>query len=397
MPLPSSPRRHDVDNLRALAVLLLVVFHTARLFDGQPWHMKDATAPYWSAELVLRAIGVWQMPLLFLLAGMSAAWALQRRGTGTFLRERASRLLLPLGFGMVVLVPPQVWVERVSPQLPLRQSPVDFAGSYLDFLPQAYGCCYPAGNLSWHHLWFLPYLFVYAVALAVLARRLPLQGMADWIAAAPWRLLLPGLVLVAIELALRPHFPSTHDLVSDWGDHAHYLFLVLFGWWLTGHPPLERAVLEARNAFGAAAVAGLLLWLAVLPEARGGFGWLADLPWAARHGLRVGTEWLAVLAMLGLARHWLDRRLPGLAGFAPLSLAFYMLHQTIVVVLGWALLGWSGEPFAKSMVIAAATLLLSVGGAVLVARSAWLRPLFGMAPGPALRPDPGTPVRRSRW
>lgn len=395
MPTASSARRHDVDNLRSLAVLLLVVFHTARLFDGQPWHMKDDSAPHWTAELLLRLIGLWQMPLLFLLAGMSAAWALRHRSTGTFLRERASRLLLPLGFGMLVLVPPQVWVERVSPQAPLRQSPFDFAGGYLDFLPHAYGCCYPAGNLSWHHLWFLPYLFLYAVVLAVLARRAPLPALAAWVAAAPWRLLLPGVVLVGIELALRPRFPSTHDLVTDWGDHAHYLFLVLFGWWLAGNPPIERALLAARNAFGAAAVAGLLLWLAALPEARGGFAWLAELPWSARHSLRIGVEWLAVLALLGLARRWLDRPLPGLSGFVPLSLAFYMLHQSIVVVLGWALLGWSGEPFCKAVTIAASTMLLSVAGAALAARSVWLRPLFGMAPGPAARPGPGTPVRRS--
>lgn len=401
MSAPSSPRHHeprrlDVDNLRALAVLLLVPFHTARLFDVQPWHMKDATAPYWSAELVLRVIGLWQMPLLFLLAGMSAAWALQHRSTRTFLRERASRLLLPLGFGMLVLVPPQVWVERVSPQARLRQSPIDFTGGYLDFLPQAFGCCYPAGNLSWHHLWFLPYLFFYAVVVAVLARGAALPVLAAWVAAAPWRLLLPGLLLVAIELVLRPHFPSTHDLIADWGDHAHYLFLVLFGWWLARHAALDRAVLVARHCLAGAAVVGVAVWLAVLPEVRGGFGMIADLPWAARHGVRVGAEWLALLAMLGLARRWLDRTLPGLAGFAPLSLAFYMLHQTIVVVLGWALDDWSGGPLAKAVAITAAALLLSVAGAALVARTSWLRPLFGMAPGPALRPGAGTPIRRLR-
>ncbi|WP_170216597.1 acyltransferase family protein [Allostella humosa] len=371
-----------MDNLRAVAVLLLIPFHTARLFDGQPWHMKDATAPYWLAEFTLRLIGLWQMPLLFLLAGMAAAWALERRGPRAFLHARAARLLLPLAFGMLVLVPPQVWVERATPQAPLRQSPIDFAGGYPEFLSHALECCYPAGNLSWHHLWFLPYLFAYAVAIAALARTTAWPALARRVATAPWLLLPAGMVLVAIELALRPAFPSTHDLVTDWGDHAHYLFLVLFGWWLARHPGLDLASRSIRHAATLAAGAGLLLWLASMPAARGGLG-LFDLPWAARHGLRIATEWLVLLAMLGQARRWLDRPLPGLAAFAPLSLAFYMLHQTIIVLLGWAWFGWSGQPLTKALAVGAAALLLSLAGAALVARAGWLRPLFGMPRRPA--------------
>ncbi|BBK43446.1 acyltransferase [Allostella vacuolata] len=377
--IPSGGRRHDVDSLRALAVLLLIPFHTARLFDGQSWHMKDAGAPFPAAETLLRAIGLWQMPLLFLLAGMAAAWALERRDAGRFLRERAARLLLPLAFGMAVLVPPQVWVERVTPAAPLRQSPIDFAGGYLEFLPRVARCCYPDGNLSWHHLWFLPYLFAYALAIAAFARGAALPGLARWTAAAPWRLLLPGAALVAIELALRPRFPSSHDLVGDWANHAHYVFLVLFGWWLARHPSLERAVLDGRHGFAVAAAAGLLLWFATLPPALGGLGWL-DPSRPARLALRAATEWLVLLAMLGQARRWLDWPIPGLAAFAPLSLAFYMLHQTVIVVLGWALFGWTGAPLAKALAVGALSLLLSLAGAALVARSGWLRPLFGMAP-----------------
>ncbi len=109
MPTLSSPRCHDIDNLRSLAVLMLVPFHTARLFDATPWHMKDAAAPHSSAALLVRAIELWQMPLLFMLAGLAAAYALEARGPLAFLRERVARLLLPLAFGILVLVPPQVW------------------------------------------------------------------------------------------------------------------------------------------------------------------------------------------------------------------------------------------------------------------------------------------------
>jgi hypothetical protein len=92
---PSAARRLDLDNLRNAAVLLLIVFHTARLFDGEAWHIKDA-GHYWPADTVVRALNQWQMPVLFLLAGMAAWHALENRSVVAFLRERVLRLLVPL-------------------------------------------------------------------------------------------------------------------------------------------------------------------------------------------------------------------------------------------------------------------------------------------------------------
>jgi surface polysaccharide O-acyltransferase-like enzyme len=385
---PSSPRRHDVDNLRSLAVLMLVPFHTVRLFDAAPWHMKDAGAPYGMAAPLLRAIEFWQMPLLFLLAGIAASCALEARGAVAFLRERVARLLLPLAFGIVVLVPPQVWVERVTPAAPLRQSAAAFEGGFVAFLPDAFACCYPAANLSWHHLWFLPYLFVYAVLLALLARAGDGARLARRIAARPWRLLLPIAPLVACEIALRPAFPGSHDLVTDWANHAHYGLLVIVGWLFGRHASVGAAVARHLPRFAGLAALAAALWFAALPVGRGGLGLIETAP-PLRLALRAAAEWLVLLALLGAGQRWLARPIRPLAAFAPLSMPFYMLHQTAIVVLGWALFGWQGAPVWKGLTIAVATFALSMAGAALVARSAWLRPLFGMgAPrlGPARRP-----------
>lgn len=381
----SSPRRHDLDNLRSLAVLMLVPFHTARLFDATPWHMKDAGAPHAAASAVLRAIELWQMPLLFLLAGLAAAYALQRRAPPAFLRERVARLLLPLGFGILVLVPPQVWVERVTPAAPLRQSAPVFDGSFVGFLPQAFDCCYPAANFSWHHLWFLPYLFVYAVLVALVSRAGDGAGLARWAAARPWRLLLPIVPIAAAEIALRPAFPGSHDLVADWANHAHYGLLVILGWWLGRNPPAEAAASRHLGGLTGLAVAAAALWLAALPPARGGLG-LAEIPPPARLAVRVTAEWLVLLALLGAARRWLARPVRPLAAFAPLSMAFYMLHQTVIVLLGWALFDWRDAPLWKGLATAGATVAVSLAGAALAARFAPLRPLFGMGAAPHARP-----------
>ena len=380
-------RRRDVDALRALAVLLLIVFHTARLFDAEPWHMKDLAAPYWTADLLVRLLNIWQMPLLFLLAGMGAAWALERRSAGAFAMERGGRLLVPLVIGMAVLVAPQVWAERVSPDVPLRMSPIDFDGGPVAFAGAYFRCCYPQANLSWHHLWFLPYLFVYSMALLTLARGAGAPRLAGWVAGAAWRLALPALLLIGLELALRPAFPSTHNLIWDWANHAHYGLLVVLGWWFARNPALEAAVDRAGAAAVLAAIGLTALWLLSLREAQGGFAAL-DLPWAVRLGLRIGAEWATLLSLLAIGRRFLDRSIPGLAFFAPLALAFYVLHQTIIVMLGWGLVDWSGQPALKFATIAALATVASLALAWAGSRSAPTRWMLGLrAPaerGPSL-------------
>lgn len=377
MPSLSTPRRHDVDNLRSLAVLMLVPFHTARLFDATPWHMKDGDAPHGAAAMLLRAIELWQMPLLFLLAGLAAAYALEARGPLAFLRERVTRLLLPLAFGIAVLVPPQVWVERVTPSAPLRQSAPVFEGSFGAFLPQAFVCCYPAANFSWHHLWFLPYLFLYATLLALVSRAGDGARLARWTAARPWRLLLPIAPLIAVEIALRPSFPGSHDLVSDWANHAHYGLLVVLGWWFGRNPAAGAATARYLPVFTVFAACTTSLWFASLPATRGGLG-VVEVAAPARLAVRTAAEWLVLLALLGAGRRWLDRPVRLLVSFAPLSMAFYMLHQTVIVLLGWALFDWQDAPLWKGLTIAGAAVALSLAGAALVARSPALRPLFGM-------------------
>ena len=99
-------RRYDLDWLRILAVLLLIPFHTARLFDfWEPNYVKNAEL---SAGLTYQIafIGPWHMPLLFLLAGAATWYALDFRSDGDYVRERFKRLLVPLAFGVLVIVPP---------------------------------------------------------------------------------------------------------------------------------------------------------------------------------------------------------------------------------------------------------------------------------------------------
>src|SRR5687768_5461425 len=106
-------QRYDfLDWLRAVAILVLLFFHTGMLFVGWGWHITNAeTIPalQWPMDLAHRL----RMPLLFVIAGVGMWYALQRRSPASFARERALRLLLPAVAGMFLIVPPQIFVERL--------------------------------------------------------------------------------------------------------------------------------------------------------------------------------------------------------------------------------------------------------------------------------------------
>jgi fucose 4-O-acetylase-like acetyltransferase len=378
----TASRRLDIDHLRNAAVLLLIVFHTARLFDAEDWHIKDA-GRYLAADLLVRGLNLMSMPLLFLLAGVSIALSMRTRSLGGFAMERMTRLLVPLLAGCVLFVMPQVWIERQAHGVPGRYSPIDFDGGLLSFAPRFFDCCYPQANFSWHHLWFLAYLFGYSLMLLpllALARRpaveLALTGAAARMCSLP-RLLQLGAPLLLVEQALRPGFPSTHALTDDWANHAHFALLLVAGWWLARSPrPFIAAAASWQGLLGMAVGLGAL-WLSA-PQ------WAGAVPVAWRGEalllVRVGGEWVWILTLLGLAYRFLDRP-TWLTPFGRYAMPFYVVHQTLIVALGGLWRTWEAMPWLKSFTIAAAAAAASLVLCRVVDRFAWARWALGMRAG----------------
>ena len=114
----------------------------------------------------------WRLSLLFLVSGVATGYLLERQGVRGFLGRRSVRLLVPLVFGMLVIVPPQSYLEVVEK--------VQYAGSYADFwglyLTAYQGFCRDGDCLilpTWNHLWFVAYLWVYTLLLYAFVRAAP--------------------------------------------------------------------------------------------------------------------------------------------------------------------------------------------------------------------------------
>lgn len=370
-----APRRADLDWLRVLAFGLLIFYHAGMAWSGWSWHVTSPDSLEGLRE-AMRFLNRWRMPLIFLVSGAAIMLALGDRTPGAFVRDRLRRLALPLAFGMVVIVLPQVYLERLYRG--------QFTGSFLQWLPHAFDGVYPQGNLSWHHLWFLAYVLVLTLVLLPVflwARSASGQAAvarAGRIAARlglQWLMVLP---LAASTLWLAPISWNVNGLVGDWHGLVSYGALLLYGAFIFGSSALLTALQRQRFfslAVGLFAYAILYTGFfagtvraTIPPEVRPLFALLSAINVMA---------WL--FAIIGFAHRHLNRRPAFLTEATEAVYPFYLLHQTVTVIAVYWLLKFDVPPvagfFAAVLVTFLGTALLYVG---VVRPVGFLRPLFGM-------------------
>jgi glucan biosynthesis protein C len=382
-PTVASTRRHDIDALRALAFGLLILYHVGMYYvAGWPWHLKSPHAAQW-LQWPMVFVNVWRMDLVFLISGV--AFGFLAKGTPSSWRligQRAWRLLLPLAFGMVVVVAFQAYAEAVSKGA-IAPGFGRFMRGYVTGGPWPKDAF--AGSdfgLTWMHLWYLPYLFAYSALLALLRpwMRRPSQGFCRL---RGWRLLLlPALPLLLYGLLLAPRFPATHDLLHDGYLHPLYFTVFVYGYWMGTDAGLWRELARLRHVALALALA-LVALLFVLRATQ-----LEPL-WLLRT-VRTFYLWTALVAILGLAHRHLNRPWPWLSWANASVYPWYILHQTLIVACGFLFAGWQLGPVLEPVLLLACTVLgcwLLTDG--LIRRVSWLGPLFGLKP----MSRPATPGR----
>ena len=392
-PPPAGKRQrvHALDWLRVLAFGLLIFFHSAVLFipDAIPDMPNAESSP--ALRLFVAFLHQFRLDLLFLVSGVGVCFALGARSPRAFLAERSRRLLIPLVFGILVVVPPMVFLEK-SYNNALEDGPggfVAFYGSMFD------GRVYPDGSLSWHHYWFIDYLYLFC--LLALPLFLHWRGgvgagrferWADW-AAQGYRLFALCLPLLAIELALRPLFPGFRNLLGDWASFSHWLTIFIAGWAMAHRPILlDRARTLRRSSLIVAGCANILLF-ALYYSAKEGLSHPQELTlanalsFALFSSLRVLSAWAWLLCCLGFALQWLNRPGKALGYLNRAVYPLFCLHQTTIVALGYCILPLDWSIGAKFWAISLGTFAIVLTlYEIAIRRSAVLGAVLGAAREP---------------
>ena len=106
-----SGRRFDIDALRTLAFMLLILYHTGMYYvEDWEWHVKSPDT-YSGLQDIMLLVNQWRMCLLFMLSGMALALVKEKYSAGALIGLRTRRLIIPLLFAMYVIVPPQLFYQ----------------------------------------------------------------------------------------------------------------------------------------------------------------------------------------------------------------------------------------------------------------------------------------------
>ena len=365
-------RRYDIDWLRVLAVLLLFPFHTARIFDTfDPWYVKNDTLSE-ALTYFIAFVHPFHMPLLFLLAGASAWFALSYRSGGQYAKERVIRLLIPFIFGLLVIVPPQSYLALLGHS--------DFSGSYFEWYPNFFSINssdmdgYFLGGFTPAHLWFIGFLFLFSLlALPLflyLKRRDSGKRLTGWLAAF---FSLPGaILLLAIPLWV------AYGLIDFYPSPLYFISYFILGYLLVADARFGKAI-DRHKAVALVLGPILYLFVAYFQVA----GWPKGVPsgaWPIIDAYTVGfAPWFFVIAILGYGRQFLTSSNKFLRYTGQASYPAYILHQTVIVIIGFYVVQWQlGLAVKYVLILAAATAVTALLYELLVKRFNLFRFLFGM-------------------
>lgn len=380
MSTPTTIRRYHLDWMRVLAILVVFVYHSGRFFNLEDWHVKSAQT-YLGVEVLLAFLGSWGMPFIFVVSGASTFYAIGRRGRGEFVKDRALRLVVPLVVGIFTHIVLQVYLDRVTHG--------KFHGSFWEFLPHYFdGLEGFGGNFAWTgmHLWYLEMLFIFSLLFLPLLWWLRRGSGARLLKRLSARLAWPGgiyllalpLMLVAIMLD-----PTTVLGSRNWGGWSIVMqsLFFLYGFVLVSDEALEVTIQRVRWVSLAVGVAAFLT-IGLLVAIAGGidFSTSRDPLFFGLSGL---NAWCWITAVWGFGRKHFKAGTPLLWYANEAVLPFYILHQTVLLGVGYFVVRWPIPDMLKWAAIAVTSFAIFVGlYALLVRRINVLRVLFGMKPLP---------------
>lgn len=349
------------------------------------------------SQAIIRFPGIfaspWHMHIMFLISGAATYYALRFRSVWGYVLNRLKRLLVPLLFCLFVIIPVHHFYWRFPPLGPMVEES-HYHNILTFFLKDYFKLLWMNGTFFLGNLWFVYYLFVFSLLCLPLfvyfegdsGRRLAIS-LAD-ILERPGMILTLGIPLAigtAILTVIRGGM--AWNIVNDLSRSFQYITCFIYGYLISSDERLWKAIEGHWKISGI-----ILVILNVIPmvfaPGRGplkpgygsGFGQLVAV------ALRGFSSWLWLLLILGLGRKLLNFENRFLRYMREAFYPFYIIHQPLILALGYYTRGWEVPLLIRALSIVVST---SVGTILIydlcVRRTNVTRFLFGLRPLPKRR------------
>jgi len=374
-----SNRRYELDWLRVLAILVVFLYHSTRFFNLGDWHVKNVNTYVWVDIWNIFATR-WMMPLFFIISGASLFYAIGKSAEWRkFYVDKFLRLMIPLLIGSITHSALQVYLERSSHG--------QFSGSFFSFLPEYFNGVYLGigmpGNFAFHgmHLWYLLFLFLYSLICYRLFIWLKGSGR-EILNLITSLLTIPGLMYLGFPVPLLIMKVLIPRAVMDVGNGGwgflYYIWFLIAGFIIVSSNRLQQHIMNQR-------------WISLLLGVGLSSAYLFQLFSQSRLVFPPGisdwiytlfsffSAWCWLFAILGFSMKYLAFDRPLLRSANEVGMPFYILHQTVLLCIGYFVLTWAINDAAKWVIVFISSFIVIMTLYMLFIRKvAVLRFLFGM-------------------
>jgi hypothetical protein len=370
---------------------MVFLFHCARFFGGGPWHLKNPEESF-VAHIFIALLDLWLMPIFFLLSGAGSWYALKSRNTGQYCMDRVKRILIPLyGIGIFFIVLPQVYFEWVTNK--------GYTGTFWEIVPKHIIGVFRTlpdfkdplfFNVFMGHLWFLHYLFLISLLVIPILTYLKSEpGILFITKLAEWCGKSGGIFLFLIPLILvRIAFTHFFEGYHSWASFLLYAVFFIIGYII----PTDRRFTEGIKKVGwlclVLGILGVIAEFTIIFAMKYNYlnihhkgGESFSFMYVCFSILISIARWSWIVFILSIGAKYLNRTGRILPYCNEAVLPFYILHQTIILCVGWFIIRWDIEMVPKFLIIAVVSFaLIIVLYELLVRHFNVVRFLFGMRP-----------------
>ena len=343
-------RKHWLDNLRWVTVLLVLFYHVIYFYNNKGvFGGIGGFGPYPELhqyqDVVMYILYPWFMPLLFLLAGISARYALQKYQAREWFKARTRKLLVPGTIGLFVFH----WMVGYFNTVVASQQGV------FDGLPGPikYGIMAVSGIGP---LWFIQDLWLFSLLLLLIVRLDAKDKF--WNACGKlnivWIILLGVLFWVGEQTLIKQPRPDSADGLLNLYKPLFYLIPFLMGYFVFSHDEVQEKVKKAWiPLLACAAVSGIVLIVTT-------FGQDNTSPQYMGSPLNCIYGWLACLALIGWFQACFDRTSAFAGYMTRSSFGLYIVHYLVVAAIGYMLKIYTQlPPWSMYVILAVAVFALS--------------------------------------
>ena len=296
--LANPARLNYIDNLRAFAFSMMLLFHTLKLFSPEGWGIHLTPLP--GAHLAAEIITSWRLPLLFFISGAAFSISIKQKN----ILNRTARKLLPvliIGTPVLVSVANYLHDRYINPVAGLLSH---FSTYFQNTL---------RGVLSWYHLWYLGYILFFVAIHQATYDLIKKLGISISQKQLLWVLSITVLVTFVNEWLLRPFFPVRRNFYSDIASLVSFACYYMAGMTLIKLPASLK--LNAALAWPLSAVALMAVFIHFS---------VSLLPLAITKTI---IAWSAIFALNRLFYRYLNIKLALTKALHNKLLDIYVIHQ----------------------------------------------------------------------